>query len=202
MSARRAAWGSWRRHLQLALKLGLLWSSSAAWAAGNGLLGPDFLEGFVDDLGHVIHPRELSRPLRLVAFGYTSCPDVCPLTLAALHQALIRLGPDAARIDPVFVSVDPDRDILSRLHSYVSAFDPRIRAYRGDESRLRALADGLQVSYWREASGTDRNSYAVDHTSTLFLLSRDGRVLARIYHYADPVVLSQAIAEAVKKSGG
>ncbi|HTY49469.1 MAG TPA: SCO family protein [Steroidobacteraceae bacterium] len=173
----------------------------AAHAGTAGLLGGDFLSGFVDDLGHHVQGQYLQRPLRLVLFGYTSCPDVCPLTLAALHQALAGMGARASRIDPVFVTVDPDRDTVVRLHRYVSAFDPRIRGYRTDAAHLQQLAQQLQVRYWREATGPGPDDYGVDHTATLFLISRDGRILARIHHNPDPGVLSQAILNAVRAAG-
>jgi len=163
----------------------------------QGTADEEFLSGFVDDLGHRVNHLSLQRPLRLVFFGYTSCPDVCPLTLAAVHQALEALGPQADRIDPVFVTVDPGRDSVARLHSYVSAFDPRIRGYRAEPRQLDRLVRRLQVHYEREEI-PGSSDYGVSHTATLFLLDRDGRLLARIYHYTDPSALSDEIQSAVR----
>jgi len=161
------------------------------------VLGAGFLSGFVDDLGRRVHRNTLQRPLRLVFFGYTSCPDVCPLTLLAVHQALEAFGSRANRIEPVFVTVDPDRDSVARLHSYVEAFDPRIRGYRANPSELDRLAQELGVQYQREEIPGSKE-YGFSHTDTLFLLDRDGRVLARIYHYTDPTALGEEIVSAVR----
>ncbi len=163
----------------------------------SGAPAEGLLSGFVDDLGHEVDRRTLRRPLRLVFFGYTSCPDVCPLTLAAVHRALQTLGPIADRIDPVFVTVDPDRDTVTRLHSYVSAFDSRIRAYRADPRRLDTLTRALNVRYRREETPGSRD-YSVSHTATMFVIDRDGRVLAQVYHYTDPTALSDEIVTAVR----
>lgn len=176
--------------------LALLASFTSAQTNPEALAG-GFLRGFVDDLGRGVNAHSLERPLRLVFFGYTSCPDVCPLTLLAVHQALQSLGPLADRVDPVFITVDPDRDTVTRLHRYVSAFDARIRAYRADSRRLDSLARELNVRYERVAiPGSEE--YSVNHTAMLFLLDRDGRVLAHIYHYTDPEALSEEIVSALR----
>ena len=158
------------------------------------------LEGFVDDLGRPVNQRTLDRPYRLLVFGYTSCPDVCPLTLVAVHRALALLGERAAAIDPVFVTVDPDRDSVQKIHAYVTAFDPRIRGYRGDEQALDRLTQRMHVRYWREALSDDAKDYAMSHTATLFLLAHNEQVLDKIEHVANPAALTKAIVKAVQSA--
>jgi protein SCO1/2 len=158
---------------------------------------PGMLSGFVDDLGRPVADQTLQKPYRLVVFGYTSCPDVCPLTLLAVHMALDRLAHQAAKVDPVFVTVDPDRDTVEQLHRYVSAFDDRIRGYRAGDEDLDRLTKFLHVRYWRESLSEDSKEYWMSHTATLFLLTRDGRVVARIDHVDNPRNLSKAIESAV-----
>ena len=79
--------------------------------------------GLRDTRGAALDEHALATRYRLVTFGFTTCPNVCPLTLMGIHQALDELGPDAARILPVFVSVDPQRDTPRALSVYVEAFD-------------------------------------------------------------------------------
>lgn len=158
------------------------------------------LTGFVDDLGRRIDDAAHARPLRLIVFGYTHCPDVCPLTLAGVHLALVELGARAELVDPVFVTVDPERDSVAVLHGYVSAFDSRIRGYRIDAALLQQFADTLRVRYWREATGPLPSDYGMSHTATLFLVRRDGRLAARIPHDADPRRLARAILSAVNSA--
>ena len=186
----------------------------AAWVAagtillmggGTPLLGANgpqthSLAGFIDDLGHRVEDDTLQKPLRLIAFGYTSCPDVCPTTLLAVHQALIQLGEEAVIIDPAFVTVDPDRDSVARLHQYVSTFDARIRGYRGSATRLDLFARSLHVQYWREGGSPETKDYAMSHTSTLFLLRRDGSIAARIENADDADTLARFILKAVRAS--
>jgi cytochrome oxidase Cu insertion factor (SCO1/SenC/PrrC family) len=167
--------------------------STTAVAAPRGLL-----EGFLDDDGRPVGKQALQRRYRLVVFGYTSCPDVCPLTLVAVHHALAALAGDATAVDPVFVTVDPDRDSVQKIHDYVSAFDARIRGYRGTEQALDRLTTRLHVRYWREVLSVDAKDYSMSHTATLFLLTRNDRVLAKIEHTDNPTALSQAIVNAVR----
>lgn len=157
------------------------------------------LDGFVDDTGRAVDAQSLRRPLRLMVFGYLSCPDVCPLTLAAVHDALQALGARAGDIDPMFITVDPARDSVDKLHAYVSAFDPRIRGYRADTADLDRLTESLHVRYWQEPALPGASGYGMSHTATVFLLNQDGSLRNRILHVSDVGALSRAIVAAVRK---
>jgi protein SCO1/2 len=159
---------------------------------------PDLFAGFVDDLGRPVSGRSAGKKYRLIEFGYTHCPDVCPLTLVAVRTALRDLGPLADRLEPVFVTVDPERDSVEVLHRHVSAFDPRIRAYRGDEMALNRLCERLKLQYWRETNPPGVSGYGISHSAILVLLRSDGTVSARIHFDENPVVLARSIVSAVK----
>jgi len=158
----------------------------------------DLFAGFVDDLGRPVSGRSAGKKYRLIEFGYTHCPDVCPLTLVAVRTALRDLGPLADRLEPVFVTVDPERDSVEVLHRHVSAFDPRIRAYRGDEKALDRVCERLQLRYWRETNPPGVSGYGISHSAILVLLRDDGKVSARIHFDEDPGVLARSIVSAVK----
>lgn len=115
----------------------------------------------------------------LLFFGYTFCPDICPLTmkeLAAAQRSLEQNDPAlAAELRVVFVSVDPKRDNLSRLEPYILAFDPRFYAVRVEEDELETLkaAYGLYTEA-AEGHSTAGDYYLLDHTSRVFLVDREG----------------------------
>src|SRR5574337_654073 len=108
----------------------------------------------------------------LLYFGYTHCPDVCPLTLAQLHVVMQRLGPlaDGARI--LFVSVDPARDTPAIMHGYVNAFDKRAMGLVGDARSVEALSKRYRSAFTREPSAAD-GSYEVSHSSAIYVFDRD-----------------------------
>ncbi|TAM57465.1 MAG: SCO family protein [Rhodanobacter sp.] len=132
-----------------------------------------------DDQGKTVSASDFRGKVVLLYFGYTHCPDVCPLTLAHLHVVMQRLGKlaDGARI--LFVSVDPTRDTPAVLHAYVNAFDPRAVGLTGSASDIETLVKRYRASFTREPSTGDGN-YEVSHSSAIYVFDRDGnpRVLA------------------------
>ncbi len=110
----------------------------------------------------------------MLYFGYTHCPDACPTTLATLEAAIRSLGPDAAKMRVLFVTVDPKRDTTTVLKSYVGFFGPQFVGLRGDDGELRALSKRYRIAYHLEPP--DRNgNYAVDHSSAIFIFDGTGR---------------------------
>ena len=115
----------------------------------------------------------------LVYFGYTYCPDVCPTVLIRMGQALHELGSFADQIQPLFITVDPDRDTAQHLQQYMSAFDSRILGLRGDPEQIRAAA--RQYHVYDRARSLGDGEYSVDHSSYLSVIGPSGhfsRVLA------------------------
>lgn len=122
---------------------------------------------------------DASGHLALVFFGYTYCPDVCPLALAKMKQLYTVLGDDASKVDIVFVSVDPHRDTVEKLSQYVPNFDSRFKGLYLDPGQMEAATDSfdltVQFSQPQDGPGTD-SFYYVDHTGTFFLVGTDGRL--------------------------
>lgn len=116
----------------------------------------------------------------LLAFGYTTCPDVCPLQLATFRDLHRRLA--ERRLDGelrfVFVSVDPERDDLARLRDYLAYFNPAFVGATGPHPELQRLTGQLGVIYQRVAEGESALGYLVDHTATLLLVDPQGRLAA------------------------
>jgi protein SCO1/2 len=132
-----------------------------------------------DDQGKAVSGADYRGKVVLLYFGYTHCPDVCPLTLAQLHVVMQRLGTlaDGARI--LFVSVDPTRDTPTVLHAYVHAFDPRAVGLTGDPRVIEALVKRYRSAFTREPASSDGN-YEVSHSSAIYIFDRGGnaRVLS------------------------
>lgn len=129
---------------------------------------------------------------RLVYFGYTQCPDVCPTSLQSMTLALDTLGPVGERITPVFVTVDPERDTPKVIAEYVSYFHPRMIGLSPHPDQLAALTSAWRVKYAR-VELKDKSSYSVDHTAAIFLVDPSGTIVGRYPHDIDGNALADRI---------
>lgn len=111
----------------------------------------------------------------VIGFGYTSCPDVCPTTLATLAQARRKLGATAADVQVIYITVDPQRDDAQRMKQYLATFDPTFVGGTGSEERLAAVRKQYGVTGEKKMHGT---SYGVAHSSSTYLVDRAGRLRA------------------------
>ena len=128
----------------------------------------------LDPAGRRVALDDFRGKLVLLYFGFASCPDVCPTDLAIIGQALRGLGAAAGEVQPVFVTLDPQRDTPALLREYAAAFHPRFVALTGTEDEIRRVATDFKVFYEKvDLPGTD--TYAIDHTAYTFLLDRAGR---------------------------
>lgn len=116
-----------------------------------------------------------------VFFGYTQCPDVCPTNLAVMAEVLRQLGADAARVQVVFVTVDPERDTRQLLAQYIPAFDPSFLALSGDHAQTAAAAKEFRVFYQKSADASGAG-YTVDHSTGTYLFDPAGRVRLYVRH--------------------
>lgn len=123
-------------------------------------------------------PRTLAEfkgRLVVVFFGFTQCPDVCPTTLLELAEVKKALGPDGARVQGIFVTIDPERDTPEVLQAYVGNFGADFIALRGSLDETRAVAKHFKVFY-SKSPGKAEGSYAMDHTAGSFVFDAKGRV--------------------------
>ena len=131
----------------------------------------------VDQNGRARTERDFRGKLMLVYFGFTYCPDVCPADLQAIGLALDKLGADADSVQPLFVTVDPERDTTKHLAEYVPLFHPRLIGLTGSPEAIRKAADAYKVYYAKVPLGKDADDYTVDHTAFIYLMDRDGNYL-------------------------
>lgn len=129
-----------------------------------------------DGDGKVRSLEEFKGKVVVVFFGYTQCPDVCPATLAELAQVKQQLGADGAKVQGVFVTVDPQRDTPEVVKAYVANFGADFVGLRApDEAQTKAVAQAFKVFYARNKGPTE-SSYTIDHTAGSYIFDRDGRV--------------------------
>ena len=125
-------------------------------------------------------------------FGFTNCPDVCPMTLSELKSARELLGPAAGKdVQVVFVTLDPERDTPQLLTAYLQAFDPSFLGLRGTPEEIKALTKQLRVFYQR--SGTKDGNYSVDHSTPTYLFDREGRIRLVVSYGAGAKVFAHDI---------
>jgi protein SCO1/2 len=117
----------------------------------------------------------------VLLFGYTRCPDVCPTTLADAALAMKQLGPEADRVQVLFVSVDPERDTQDVLAKYVPAFDARFLGMYGDLEATRRAAKEFKV-YFEKRPGKTPDGYTIDHSAQAYVLDPGGRLRLFIRH--------------------
>ena len=134
---------------------------------------PDLQFNLVADDGKPATAAEFRGRYVLLYFGYTHCPDVCPLTLVHLHLVMQKLGADADKARILFVSVDPARDTPSVLHQYVAAFDPRITGLTGTPGEIAAMAKRYRAAFNAGPKKPD-GSYEVSHSSGIYIFDRTG----------------------------
>jgi protein SCO1/2 len=132
------------------------------------------------------------RPV-LLYFGYTFCPDVCPTELGYVARVLRALGPEAAQVQPVMVTIDPARDTVAKLADYVPLYHERLLGLTGTPEQVAALAGQFGVHYQRANVATAKPGYyLMDHTATTFLLDRQGRLAVKIDSHTVPVETAAA----------
>ncbi len=142
-------------------------------SVGAETAAPDFT--LDSTLGRQVSLSEFRDKIVLLYFGYTSCPDICPTTLADVTGALAALGRQQDEVQVLFVSVDPERDTLDRLEAYVTSFDPGIIGLSGSLDKIEAIASRFGVIF-KKRPGENATDYFVDHTSAVLAIDRDGVV--------------------------
>jgi cytochrome oxidase Cu insertion factor (SCO1/SenC/PrrC family) len=132
--------------------------------------------------------------LMLVYFGFTYCPDICPADLQAIGLALDKLGHDGERVQPLFVTVDPERDTAEHLAEYVPLFHPRLIGLTGSLEAVRRAADAYKVYFAKVPTGKEASDYTVDHTAFIYLMDRDGNYLG----FFPPGTTADRMAETIR----
>lgn len=129
-----------------------------------------------DQTGKTVNEHTYDGSYRLIYFGYTFCPDACPTELQVMAQALDTMGADGAKVQPIFITIDPARDTQAQLGKYVPLFDKRLVGLTGSAEQIAAVAKAYKVYYSKApATGSDPNAYGMNHSSFVYLMDPSGK---------------------------
>jgi cytochrome oxidase Cu insertion factor (SCO1/SenC/PrrC family) len=159
--------------------------------SGRAAVGGPF--ELTDQAGHRRTDADFRGKLVVLYFGYTYCPDVCPTKLQSISLALDKLGATAESVQPLFITVDPERDTPARLADFVSSFHPRLIGLTGSLADIRKTAIAYRTFFVKNGASTSGGDYSVDHTGFIYLVGKDGRYLGFLPPGSTPDVIADAI---------
>jgi len=163
-------------------------------AEANAARRLELIEQLKSSSGITATGADSTRGYQLIFFGFTHCPDICPLALSRMAQALGLLGTRGNDIQPLFISVDPERDSAQALADYAGYFDARFEAVTGSSELLAATQDAFSVRSEKVMEpGSEDGNYTFNHSSWIFLLDRDGQILSRYSADSEPSAMAQSI---------
>jgi cytochrome oxidase Cu insertion factor (SCO1/SenC/PrrC family) len=158
--------------------------------SGRSPIGTSF--SLPDQRGRRVGPTQWRGRVVLLYFGYLFCPDVCPTDLRAIADAIAALGAEGAMVQPVFMTLDPERDTADLAGRYAEAFHPRFAALRGSDAETRRVAEAYKVFY--EKVPQRNGGYVIDHTSFTYVLDVEGRYVG----YFPPGTSGKRMADFVR----
>ena len=172
----------------LAALVGLVMAALIAWMtilhdqrqAGGGVgkvsIGGPFT--LMDHTGRVVTDTDFAGKYRLIFFGYTYCPDICPTELQTIGQVMDQLGDDEVLVQPLFITIDPARDTPAVLAGYVKLFHPAILGLTGTKEQIAAVAKAYRVYYARSTGAAGTDGYMMDHSTFAYLMAPDGTFIS------------------------
>ncbi|MBI3095022.1 MAG: SCO family protein [Rhodocyclales bacterium] len=171
-------------------------------------LGPEVPAGIapryllMNPQGRAVSQEDFRGRFQLVTFGFVSCPDVCPTTLLEFRHVLALLGGRAARLQAIFITVDPERDTPAVLREYTAAFDSRILGLSGSAELVRRAADSFRVQYEQvREPGAAPGQYTMNHTAGMYLLDGRGQFLAKFAYAMPAAEIAARIGAAMTAAG-
>jgi protein SCO1/2 len=184
-----------------ALLIGSIFFAVYLWQrSGNIVLGSTLSEGaadiggpfrLTDQNGVTVSSADYDGRYRLIYFGYSFCPDICPTSLEVISEAIAKLGRSRNRLVPLFITVDPERDTPKVLKDYLHAFNPRIVGLTGTPPQIAGVEKEFRI--YARKHPLSNGVYAVDHSSLIYLMGPDGRFI-RFY---DRSVSSDELARSI-----
>ncbi len=188
----------------LLIAAGIVWwqisslptNSSSGTRTGTALIGGPF--SLTDQTGNPVTDADYRGRHLLIYFGFTFCPDVCPTELQVMATALDQLGPQADQVQPLFITIDPERDTPQQLAGYVSQFHPRMAGLTGTPEQIAAAARAYRVYYSKVPNKENDGYYTMDHSSFVYLMSPVGRFLDAFSHGNTTDKMAQGIRAHIK----
>ena len=163
------------------------------WTTGKADIGGSFT--MIDHNGREVTDKTFRGDYLLVFFGFTYCPDVCPAALQTVTAAMKRLGPKTQRLQPIFVSVDPDRDKPAVLKEYLSHFDNKIVGLTGTDAQVADMVKTYRAYAKKAPTGEEANDYTMNHSAFIYFMDDEGSFIT---HFS-PVTSFEKMAERIAK---
>jgi protein SCO1/2 len=152
------------------------------------------VDALTDHTGRRLASADFLGKAVVIFFGYTQCPDICPTTMTTMKEAMRLLGPDADRVQVLFITVDPERDTPEVLTAYVPWFDPRFIGLYGDVQTTLAVSREYRA-YFSKVKGESALGYAIDHTAISYAYDPQGRLRLLIQHGTPARQISEDISK-------
>lgn len=157
----------------------------------------------VDHTGKTVTDKDFRGSYLLIFFGYTFCPDVCPTNLSTVSDALDIIGEElAAKVTPIFVSVDTERDTPEVLADYIVNFHPRLVGLTGNREQILDVAKSYRV-YFAKSGETkdDAEAYLIDHSAITYLVGPDGKFVRHFPHGISPEIMAERLRQVLGAAG-
>lgn len=159
----------------------------------------------VNQDGKTVTDQDFRGKYMLVYFGYTFCPDVCPTELQAIGNAMDTMKSDvSAQVTPIFISIDPERDTVAQMKSFVPYFYDRMVGLTGSLDQVEQAAKAYRVYYKKsipEGDPKDTDAYLMDHSSFVYLMGKDGKFIRHFNPGTSPENIAKGVSDAVAKNG-
>lgn len=170
-----AALWLWRQADGDAITQGKSGEAGSVQGAGQALIGGPFT--LTDQTGKTVTQADYKGKYMLIYFGFTFCPDVCPTELQVMAGAVSKLGAKGAQVQPIFITVDPERDTVEVMANYVKQFDPRLVGLTGTPEQIAEVAKAYRVFYQKVKDDETSGDYTMDHSSIAYLMDPEGKFL-------------------------
>jgi protein SCO1 len=167
--------------------------ATAVVAEGEATIGGPF--ELVDQRGRKVSDEDFRGRYLLVYFGFTYCPDVCPTELQVISTALERLGKLAQNVQPLFVTVDPERDTTAVLASYLKHFDPRILGLTGGQAQVAKAIKAYGVYAAKDTHNAGAAGYVVNHSTAVYFMDTHGHYIEHFNYGTTPEDMAAHMAE-------
>jgi cytochrome oxidase Cu insertion factor (SCO1/SenC/PrrC family) len=166
--------------------------------SGVALVGGPF--SMINQKGETVTDNTfLGKPM-LLFFGFTFCPDVCPTELQVMAAALTEMGDTGADIQPIFVTIDPERDTPEVMAAYVSNFGERFIGLTGSPAQIAKMAETYRVFYAKQENKADPKNYQMDHSAIIYLMGADGKFLKHFSYSTDAKALAAGLKQALGRT--
>ena len=164
---------------------------------GKAAIGGGF--SLTDHTGKRVTRADFAGRHMLVFFGFTSCPDICPVALQAMAQAIDELGPSGEQVVPVFITIDPERDTVEQVADYVGQFHDRMAGLTGTAEEIQAVAKAYRAFYEKVADENSSGDYAMNHSSIIYLMDGNGEYAAHFAFNADAEEIARRTGEILSR---